>query len=87
MSNLDDYPECDFYDGAPFEDPPLYRPGKLAGMSLDELRKEHDRQCDRQGALGDAEYINERAVEETEMRCRLVEAEIQRRLPGARLND
>lgn len=66
-----------------YEDPPLYPVGKLAGMSLEELEREYDRQCDRQGRLGEAEHINDRAVEETEMRCNLVEAEIKRRKAAA----
>lgn len=80
--------DCDHCDGCDpaddwtdddYEDPPLYPTGKLASMSLEELEREHERQCDRQGALGDAEYIDDRKVEETEMRCRLVENEIKRR--------
>ena len=71
----------DWYDDDPYlyEDPPLYAPGKLAGMTLAELEREVERQCDRQGRLGDVEYIDERALEECEMRWRLVEAEIKRR--------
>ena len=67
------------YDDGPIEDPPLYPAGKLAAMSLEELERELDRQSDRQGRLGDAERIDDRAVEETEMRCRMVETEITRR--------
>ena len=66
-------------DDSLYEDPPLYPPGKLAEMTVDELKKEFDRQCDLQGRLGDAEYIDDRAVEATEARCRLVEAELKRR--------
>lgn len=62
-----------------FEDPPLYPVGKLAGMSTVDLHREFDKQCDRQGRLGDAERIDDRAVEDTEARCRLVEAELKRR--------
>lgn len=69
-------------DDGLYDDPPLYPAAKLAGMTLDELEREHERQCDRQGRLGDAEHINDRAVEETEARCRLVEAEIKRRKNG-----
>jgi hypothetical protein len=74
-------PDDDYgtFDDDDYEDPPLYPHGKLASMTLDELRNEHDRQCDRQGRLGDADHIDDRAVEQTEMRCRLVEAEIRRR--------
>src|SRR5437016_705441 len=57
----------------------LYPEGKLAAMAIEELQRELDRQCDRQGALGDAELIDERAVEKAESRCRLLEAEIKRR--------
>jgi hypothetical protein len=75
---------CDWDDDDRlYEDPPLYPPGKLASMSLAELERELDRQCDRQGWLGEAEYINDRAVEETEARCRLVEAEIRSRSAAA----
>lgn len=79
------YDDCDgCYDEDPtsedeFVEPPLYPDGKLAGMTLEDLEREHDGQCDRQGRLGDAERIDDRAVEQTEMRCRLVEAEIRRR--------
>lgn len=70
----DDCPDDDRY-----EDPPLYPPGKLAGMSLEELERESDRQAGRQGSLGDAEHIDEMAVQETESRWRLVDNEIKRR--------
>ena len=71
---------CDYGDDDDiYEDPPLYPPGKLADMTVDELKAEFDRQCDRQGRLGDAEHIDDRAVEATEARCRLVEAELKRR--------
>lgn len=69
----------DDYGDDLYEDPPLYPEGKLAGMTLEELERELDRQNDRQGRLGDAERIDDRAVEETEMRGRLVDAEIKRR--------
>jgi len=75
MIEFDCYDDDDEY----FEEPPLYPPGKLAGMSLDQLEAEADRQCDIQGSLGDAEYINEAAVARAESRYRLVEAEIKRR--------
>jgi hypothetical protein len=66
-----------------YDDPPLYPAGRLARMTLAELEQELDRQSDRQGRLGDAEWIDDRAVEETEARCRLVEAEIRRRRDDA----
>ena len=66
------------YDNG-FDDPPLYPRGKLASMSLADLEKELDRQAGRQGALGDADYIDNYAVMEAEGRCNLVEAEIKRR--------
>lgn len=69
-------------DDDDYEDPPLYPAGKLAGMSVADLKAELDRQSDRQGWLGEAKYIDDRAVEETEMRCRAVEAELKSR--GAR---
>jgi hypothetical protein len=69
----------EFWDWDDEEDPPLYPQGKLAAMSIAELEREYGRQSGRQGRLGDAERIDERAVEETEMRCRLVENEIKRR--------
>lgn len=68
-----------------YDDPPLYAPGRLEKMTVQALRHEYDRQCDRQGALGDADHIDDRAVEETEMRCRVVEAELKRR--GASIFD
>lgn len=71
--------DCWVDDEHLYEDPPLYPLGKLAAMTVDELRVEYDHQCDRQGRLGDAEYINDRLVEETEMRCNLVVAELKRR--------
>lgn len=63
----------------PYDDPPLYPEGWLKRQTLERLRTELDRQCDRQGALGDAEYIDDHAVERTEARIRLVEAEIKAR--------
>jgi hypothetical protein len=78
-NDLDDGGFDDDYDDDLYEEPPLYPAGKLAGMTLEELERELDRQCDRQGRLGDADRIDDRAVEETEMRCRVVEAEIKRR--------
>lgn len=78
-----DYCDHDVFDDPDdydiYEDPPLYPAGTLAAMSLEELEREYTRQCHRQGSLGDAERIDERAVEETEMRCRLIEAEIKKR--------
>lgn len=62
---------------------PRHPAGKLADMTLAELEREYDRQCDRQGRLGDAEHIDDRAVEETEMRCNVVAAEIKRRKDAA----
>lgn len=79
----DDYDDSWLYVDDHYQDPPLYPIGKLAGMTLDQLEREFDRQCDRQGRLGDAEHIDDRAVEETEMRCRLVESEIKRRKASA----
>ena len=82
----DDYGEVeDWFDDDPgdYKDPPLYPTGKLAGRTVEELEREYDRQCGRQGRLGDAEYIDDRAVEETEMRCRMVEDEIRRRKAAA----
>lgn len=70
---------CGPDDDDRYEDPPLYPPGKLAGMSLEELERESDRQAGRQGSLGDAEHIDEMAVQETEARWRLVDNEIKRR--------
>lgn len=67
------------YDDDGYEEPPPYAHGKLASMTLEQLEQEFERQCDRQGRLGDAERIDDRAVEETEARCRLVAAEIKRR--------
>lgn len=86
-----DIDRCDYcdpiddYDDNIYVDPPLYPVGKLAGMTVEQLRAEHVRQCDRQGRLGDAEHIDDRAVEETERRCRLVEDELKRR--GAKWRD
>ncbi len=60
-------------------DPPLYPPGKLEGMTLDELKRESDRQADIQGALGDAEFIDDRAVALAEARWDAVDNEIKRR--------
>lgn len=88
--SVDDCNGCDPQDEASWEDredTPLYPDGKLVCMPLDELRDEYDRQSDRQGRLGDAERIDDRAVEETEMRCRLVEAEIKRRKPEGGSNN
>lgn len=76
----------DFYDDNDDlyeDDPPLYPLGRLAKMTLEQLERELDRQNSRQGRLGDAEHIDDRAVENTEMRARLVEAEIKRRLIAA----
>jgi hypothetical protein len=73
---------CDFYDDGAhdyYEDPPLYPNGLLAGMKIEQLRLEADRQSGIQGSLGDAEYIDDAAVYRAEARCRLVEAEIRRR--------
>lgn len=77
--NDDFYDDYEGWDDRDYEDPPLYPLGKLAGMTLEELEKESDYQCDRQGRLGDAEYINDYEVEQTEARCTLVENEIKRR--------
>lgn len=74
----DDYGDLDL-DNDWHDDPPLYPVGKLAGMSLEDLERELERQADRQGRLGDAEYIDDRAVEDTEARYRLVETEIKKR--------
>ena len=74
---------CDLDDDGPYDDhyvePPLYPAGKLAGMSIEELTAEIHRQGDIQGRLGDAEHIDQAAVERTESRWRLVDAEIKRR--------
>jgi hypothetical protein len=67
------------WDDDVFSDPPLYPPGRLAAMSDEELDREAERQADRQGALGDAEVIDDYAVEIADARCRAVEAEIRRR--------
>jgi hypothetical protein len=69
----------DYWPDDDYDDPPLYPVGKLAGMTVEQLRLEYERQCDRQGALGDADIIDDYAVEQTEARCRMVEAEIKRR--------
>lgn len=69
-------------DDGLYSDPPLYPQGRLAGMTVEQLRAEYERQCDRQGRLGDAEYIDDRAVEEAEARCDLVKSELATR--GAR---
>ena len=58
-------------------DPPLYPDGYLASLTLEQLEAEHERQRDRQGSLGDADRIDDRAVEETERRCRRLELAIQ----------
>jgi hypothetical protein len=69
----------DYYDSDIYEDPPLYPLGHLAGMTLEQLQREADRQSGIQGSLGDAEYIDDAAVERAETRYRLVEMEIRRR--------
>lgn len=61
------------------EEPPLYPVGKLAAMTVDELRKEQMRQGHIQGSLGDAEHIDESAVERAESRWRLVDNKLKRR--------
>lgn len=73
-----DPPEPEWSDG-PYNEPPLYPAGKLAAMSVDELRREHTRQCGIQGAFGDAEHIDDWAVSEAEARCAAVQAEIKQR--------
>lgn len=78
-AECDRCPADDGCDEGPWVDPPLYAEGKLAAMNLAELQAEHERQCDRQGALGDAEVINDQLVTGTEARIRLVDAEIARR--------
>jgi hypothetical protein len=76
--DYDDYDD-DLWGDVPYEDLPLYPPGKLSDMAIAELNAEYDRQSGLQGRLGDAEHINDMAVEEAEQRCRLVDAEIRRR--------
>ncbi|QRG06076.1 hypothetical protein EZH22_24300 [Xanthobacter dioxanivorans] len=79
VDECDRCPADDWIDDDYYDDQPLYPPGKLASMTLEELEKEGERQSDRQGRLGDAEVINEYEVERTEARCRAIEDEIRRR--------
>lgn len=78
-------PWDDCWSDDDYEDPPLYPVGKLAGMTVADLEKERDRQADIQGALGDAEHIDDVAVERAEARGRLVDNEIKRRKDDAAL--
>lgn len=75
---MDDYEYDDDFDTY-YEEPPLYPAGRLAGMTVEQLNAEATRQCHIQGSLGDAEYIDDSAVERAERRYRLVEAELKRR--------
>lgn len=68
--DYDDYGDFD-YDYDHYEDPPLYPAGKIEAMTAEELEREIERQCDIQGALGDAEYINDAAVERAEARYQI----------------
>lgn len=73
---------CDWWDDPmedDYEEQPLYRPEHLQQMSVDELQREVERLCDQQGRLGDADIIDERALEMVDARYRLVKAEIKRR--------
>lgn len=67
--------DFDFVDDEVFEEPPLYPNGHLAGLNDEQLEAEQSRQAHRQGSLGDAEVIDERAVELAEARWRACDNE------------
>lgn len=78
-----DYGDDDDY----YEEPPLYREGRLQSMTVEELEKEHDHQCDVQGAIGDQEpmWSTESRLADAEARIRMVNAELARRREGFKI--
>lgn len=75
MEDADDpWDDADFY-----EEPPLFPVGFLAGLSDAALAEEIDRLAGAHDVLGDAEYINESAVERARLRFDAARDERDRR--------
>lgn len=77
-----DYDDSWIYEDDNYEESPLYPDGWLESRTIDQLEAESSRQGGIQGALGDAEYIDDAAVCRAEARCRMVENEISNRSGG-----
>lgn len=83
----DGCPDDSWLDDDRYEDPPLYAPGYLDGLTLEQLEKESSRQASIQGAAGDNldRPGIETVIENAEARWRLVDNEIKRRKDSADL--